>query len=130
MRTPLKSISLLGRVTQGVTVMRLKGGDKIASFSVIVPEGEEEGLRPETSTRQPIPPMAPTTFQRKTITPAAERSRSQSAKTSFAKRTLSAAGLKEKVSKLAQKSKGFVTKRVNQTAREVGKSRLSKKRKR
>jgi len=34
-RTPLKDISSLGRQTQGVTVMRLRGGDGIASLACI-----------------------------------------------------------------------------------------------
>jgi DNA gyrase subunit A len=34
-RTPLNSISTLGRATQGVRVMRLEEGDKVASATVI-----------------------------------------------------------------------------------------------
>ena len=35
-RTPLKAISSIGRVTQGVRVMRFKeGGDRIASVTVV-----------------------------------------------------------------------------------------------
>ena len=39
-RLPLKSVSLLGRQTQGVTLMRPAKGDKLAAFSVITEEGE------------------------------------------------------------------------------------------
>jgi DNA gyrase subunit A len=34
-RTPLKDISSLGRQTQGVTIMRLRAGDGIASLACI-----------------------------------------------------------------------------------------------
>ncbi len=34
-RTPLKNISLLGRATQGVKVMRLESGDKVASAVIV-----------------------------------------------------------------------------------------------
>jgi DNA gyrase subunit A len=34
-RTPLKEISSLGRQTQGVTIMRLRAGDSIASLACI-----------------------------------------------------------------------------------------------
>ncbi len=34
-RTPLNSVSTLGRATQGVRVMRLEDGDKVASATVI-----------------------------------------------------------------------------------------------
>ena len=35
LRTPLKSVSTLGRATQGVRVMRLDDGDKVASATII-----------------------------------------------------------------------------------------------
>jgi DNA gyrase subunit A len=34
-RVPLKSISVLGRATQGVRVMKLNAGDKIAATAVL-----------------------------------------------------------------------------------------------
>ena len=34
-RTPLNSVSTLGRATQGVRVMRLEDGDKVASAMII-----------------------------------------------------------------------------------------------
>lgn len=40
-RTPLKDIRTIGRSTQGVRIMRLKDGDKIASMSIMNEEGEE-----------------------------------------------------------------------------------------
>jgi len=41
-RIPLKDISTLGRSTQGVRIMRLSAGDKIASVSVIEEEEDQE----------------------------------------------------------------------------------------
>lgn len=41
-RLSLSSIPMLGRVTQGVTLMRMKGNDKVASFTIFVVD--EEGL--------------------------------------------------------------------------------------
>ncbi|MFA7243869.1 MAG: DNA gyrase subunit A [Patescibacteria group bacterium] len=42
-RMALKDIKRLGRDTQGVTLMRLKGGDKVASVALILPNDEDEG---------------------------------------------------------------------------------------
>lgn len=44
-RLSLSSIPMLGRVTQGVTLMRMKGNDKVASFTIFVVD--EEGLPAE-----------------------------------------------------------------------------------
>ena len=41
-RLPLYNIPMLGRVTQGVTLMRLKGSDKVASFTVFIDDEEEK----------------------------------------------------------------------------------------
>lgn len=46
-RLPLNNVSLLGRVTQGVTLMRLKSGDKAASFTVLVQDNNENEAQPE-----------------------------------------------------------------------------------
>jgi DNA gyrase subunit A len=46
-KTPMKSVKKLGRVTQGVTLMRLNGTEKVAS-ATIMPEGGEEELIVET----------------------------------------------------------------------------------
>ncbi|OGB74026.1 DNA gyrase subunit A [candidate division Kazan bacterium RBG_13_50_9] len=52
-RLPLNNVPMLGRSTQGVTLMRLKSGDKVASFSVLAKdEGEEE----ITAAPQKLPP--------------------------------------------------------------------------
>ncbi|MDD5606194.1 MAG: DNA gyrase subunit A [Patescibacteria group bacterium] len=37
-RLPLKGVSTLGRATQGVRVMKMKGSDKVASFTILVVE--------------------------------------------------------------------------------------------
>jgi hypothetical protein len=42
----LKDIKLLGRTTQGVTIMRMNGDDKIVSIGLMpesTPEGSDEG---------------------------------------------------------------------------------------
>ena len=41
-RMSLKAIKRLGRDTQGVTLMRLKGGDKVASVALILPSDDED----------------------------------------------------------------------------------------
>lgn len=41
-RMSLKAIKRLGRDTQGVTLMRLKGGDKVASVALILPNDDDE----------------------------------------------------------------------------------------
>lgn len=41
-RLSLNNIPMLGRVTQGVTLMRLKGNDKVASFTVFIDDEEEK----------------------------------------------------------------------------------------
>jgi len=43
-RLPLNNIPMLGRVTQGVTLMRLKGSDKVASFTVFIDDEEEKKI--------------------------------------------------------------------------------------
>ncbi len=39
-RTPVKGISVIGRNTQGVRVMRLEENDKVISLAKIIPEEE------------------------------------------------------------------------------------------
>ena len=46
-KTPMKSVKRLGRVTQGVTLMRLNGSEKVAS-ATILPEGSDEESVTET----------------------------------------------------------------------------------
>jgi len=41
-RLPLKSVSVLGRSTQGVTMMRLDKGDKVTSLAILLKEKEEK----------------------------------------------------------------------------------------
>ena len=43
-RLPFKSIPTLGRATQGVRVMRMKAGDRAASFTVLMMEEEDGSL--------------------------------------------------------------------------------------
>lgn len=42
LKTPLKSVKKLGRVTQGVTLMRLAGSEKVASVAVLTKDDIEE----------------------------------------------------------------------------------------
>ncbi len=46
-RTPLSKISKISRATQGVRIMRLEEGDKVASVAFIEREGEQETLLKE-----------------------------------------------------------------------------------
>ena len=41
-RSPIKDIRTTGRSTQGVRLMKLESGDKVASAAKIVPEDEDE----------------------------------------------------------------------------------------
>ncbi|MBU1092361.1 DNA gyrase subunit A [Patescibacteria group bacterium] len=134
-RTPLNKISLLGRVTQGVTVMRLKSSDKVASFSIINKEVEEEVLQPDkpekseksnsgTKPKTPADNKKPTSFTTKTMAPSPAKPEKI-----FAKRKIIVTGVKERASKLAQKRKGFIKKKISQSLRNDKGSRLSKKRK-
>ncbi|PIR98839.1 hypothetical protein COT87_02665, partial [Candidatus Collierbacteria bacterium CG10_big_fil_rev_8_21_14_0_10_44_9] len=43
-RMPLKGVPTLGRATQGVRLMRLKGNDKVASFTVLIMEEADGSL--------------------------------------------------------------------------------------
>jgi len=50
-RVSLKTIKRLGRDTQGVTLMKLKGGDKVSTVAMILPEKEDEPVSaPEKDT--------------------------------------------------------------------------------
>ncbi len=46
-RAPLRSISVLGRATQGVTLMRLDKGDKVTSLAIFEKEEEEKEKTPQ-----------------------------------------------------------------------------------
>lgn len=59
-RLPLRGVSVLGRATQGVTLMRLDKGDKVASLAIFVKEEEEpekeageEVMKPEERRKAP-----------------------------------------------------------------------------
>ena len=42
-RTYVKDISVIGRNTQGVRIMRLKDGEKVATFAVVPPGEKSDG---------------------------------------------------------------------------------------
>jgi len=46
LRIPMKSVKSLGRVTQGVTLMRLGSGDKVAGAAVLDAQDEEVPIAP------------------------------------------------------------------------------------
>jgi DNA gyrase subunit A len=48
-RIPVAQISLIGRATQGVTVMRLTGNEQVASMALIEPRNEADELRLTTT---------------------------------------------------------------------------------
>jgi len=125
-RTPLSSVPMLGRVTQGVTLMRLKGSDKVASFSIIVKDDvieELETSKPETKSVSALKVTIQSSVKQ-TTSP-----KSKSDKT-FTKRAISVSGLKERTSKLAKKSKGFIKKSITPLSKDKSStSRLSRKRK-
>ena len=57
-RMALSDVPMLGRVTQGVTLMRLKASDKVASFTVLTKEVEDDSAvqqkdKPETPMTEP-----------------------------------------------------------------------------
>lgn len=49
-RTPVKGISTIGRNTQGVTIIKLSEGEKVASFAVV----RGGGILPPTETKPPV----------------------------------------------------------------------------
>jgi DNA gyrase subunit A len=55
-RTHVREIRIVGRNTQGVRVMGLKEGDRIASVAKVAPEEEAESQADETP---PAPPSEP-----------------------------------------------------------------------
>ena len=52
-RQPLKDISLIGRATQGVRIMRLKDGDKVASVAVVSEAKLEEKIEKSPTSEEP-----------------------------------------------------------------------------
>jgi len=52
-RLPLRGVSILGRATQGVTLMRLDKGDRVASLTILVKE-EEEPEKKETKVSKEV----------------------------------------------------------------------------
>ena len=52
-RSPIKDIRTTGRSTQGVRLMRVEAGDKVASAAKIVPEDEDERAQAEAIAAKP-----------------------------------------------------------------------------
>lgn len=55
-RTHVREIRIIGRNTQGVRVMNLREGDRIASIAKVAHEDDEAAPEPETPPEQPSPP--------------------------------------------------------------------------
>ena len=139
-RLPLNNVSLLGRVTQGVTLMRLKSGDKVASFTVLIQSDDEDTAQPkklaskdkEKPAEEPkiesLPKktkstkiQSPPAFTKKKIAPAKGKQTISRTSKSF-----------KKVVVKNDKSKSFSKRKVSKVSRSVPKkkSRLSSKLKR
>jgi DNA gyrase subunit A len=58
-RSPVSGISTIGRNTQGVTIIRLSEGEKVASFAVLYPNI----VKNETAEKTGKPPSQPPTPQ-------------------------------------------------------------------
>jgi DNA gyrase subunit A len=59
-RTPLKTISQMGRSTRGVSVMKLKRNDVVASVAVLAPRSQADLDDLDASIQddqQPLPPL-------------------------------------------------------------------------
>ena len=48
MRTPVADVSIVGRNTQGVTLIRLNDGEKLVQLAPILSENVETGLEDES----------------------------------------------------------------------------------
>jgi DNA gyrase subunit A len=68
-RSPVKDIRATGRSTQGVRLMRLESGDKVASVAKIVPEDEDERAESEVQKTPPTPakPVSPKPVESKPV---------------------------------------------------------------
>ncbi|MCX5686415.1 MAG: DNA gyrase subunit A, partial [Candidatus Omnitrophica bacterium] len=69
-RSPIKDIRSTGRSTQGVRLMKLDSGDKVASLAKIVPEDEDENA--ETAPVETKPAKAPEPKEEKKTEPKKE----------------------------------------------------------
>ena len=58
-RSPIKDIRATGRSTQGVRLMKLDPGDKLASIAKIIPEDEDERVEVDAKIEKPVPAPAP-----------------------------------------------------------------------
>ncbi|MFA6141995.1 MAG: DNA gyrase subunit A [Candidatus Omnitrophota bacterium] len=58
-RSPIKDIRATGRSTQGVRLMKLDSGDKVASLAKIVPEDEDEAAEKAAAAAKPVKAIEP-----------------------------------------------------------------------
>jgi len=97
-RCPIKDIRATGRSTQGVRLMRLEAGDKVASVAKIVPEDEDEKVASEVAAvsqaapakeekkEAPKPEAKQEPNEEKKEKPAAKKAAKPAAKKKFIKR--------------------------------------------
>ncbi|MDQ6602324.1 MAG: DNA gyrase subunit A, partial [Chloroflexota bacterium] len=70
MRTKVSDLRVIGRATQGVIMMRMDDGDRVASFARVPAGADENGLVTETIVEPIIPNNAATEKRRKAVEPA------------------------------------------------------------
>ncbi|RLC37380.1 DNA gyrase subunit A [candidate division Kazan bacterium] len=130
-RLPLKGISILGRATQGVRVMRLKGNDKVASFTVLVMEGEDGSVEdPNAEVTEDkakavaakVEPSLPAREKKRVSLPAASKKKAKE----FTKRKLKSKISGRSISRLASKSKTAKGKqpKLVRTAQKAGRAKV------
>jgi DNA gyrase subunit A len=148
-RMPLKGVPMLGRITQGVTLMRFKAsdrGDKVVSFTVMGKEEDElkpEEPRPATGGKGPAPrdeekevkatikirKLAPARFVAPKPKLVAKRPAPARPTVSFTKRKLSVRLAAKSQSRVAAKKKtsgGFIKRQVRVQSKSKTHSRLSR----
>ncbi len=70
MRTRVADLRMIGRATQGVIVMRMDDGDRVASFARVPAGADENGLVTEIGVESVAIEEAPLTKRRKAVEPA------------------------------------------------------------
>lgn len=149
-RLPLKSIPMLGRVTQGVTLMRMKANDRVASFTVFTADTEEilpgekeidnnKSIKPIKEIAKPIKSVEPVKSV-KTVKPIKPiktvnkfNKSSDNKSTGFSKRKIvakaSSAKQKSRISKQKVETSTFSKRKaaISSRTKAKSKSRLTKK---
>jgi len=145
-RMPLKGVPTLGRATQGVRLMRMKGADKVASFTVLIMEEADGSLSnpneelteselaklPAVEVMEDKKPVKAKSESSREVRPAAKPEAKVQPK-SFAKRVLAkpaaakpVSRMKSKVTKPASK-KSFTVRKLVKPAAAKPSSRIKSK---